>query len=158
MEAYVPIFQSILWIGLILLLIRMFTPEIQLIRNILNKRLKEGGAVEIGPIKLGELKKEQAHLAKEIALIKLVATLIVSDYERMHLQNLVSEEPFVAEVKPGSTFEWELRHLLTLKLVDRHPGKGMRTLLDQEKGNIKAHLFITELGRKYLKVLEEVNI
>jgi hypothetical protein len=93
MEAYIPIFQSILWIGLILL-----------------------------------------------------------------LQNLASEEPFVAEVKPGSTFEWELRHLLTLKLVDRHPGKGMRTLLDQRKDNIKAHLFITELGRKYLKVLEEANI
>ena len=95
--------------------------------------------------------------AKEISWLKLIITLIISDYERMHLQNLASDEPFIAEVKEGSTFESELRHLLTLNLIERLPNKGMRSLFRQGRGEIKEHLSITEQGRKYLAMLKELN-
>ena len=95
--------------------------------------------------------------AKEIGWVKLLITLIMSDYERLHLQNLNSEAPFISEVKKGSTFEWELRHLLTLNLIERLPGKGMRTLFKQGECDVKQHLSITDRGRKYLKMLEEIN-
>jgi hypothetical protein len=95
--------------------------------------------------------------AKEIGWIKALIRLLISDYERLHLQNLVLEKPFIAEVKPGSTFEWELRHLLTLNFIERLPGKGMRTLFKQGKCDIKEHLKITEQGLNYLKVLQEVE-
>ena len=101
--------------------------------------------------------KDIAFQAKEIGWVKLLITLIMSDYERMHLQNLASEVPFISEVKKGSTFEWELRHLLTMDLVERLPGKGMRTLFGAGECNIKEHLSITERGRKYLKLLDEIN-
>jgi hypothetical protein len=95
--------------------------------------------------------------AKEIDWIKTMIKLLISDYERLHLQNLVSEKPFIAEVKQGSTFEWELRHLLTLNFIDRLPHTGMRTLFKIGKCDIKEHLQITEQGRNYLKVLHEIE-
>jgi hypothetical protein len=73
------------------------------------------------------------------------------------LKNLVSEQPFMADVKQGSTFDWELRHLLTLNLIERQPGSGMRTLFKQGTCDIKTYLKITEQGKKYLDVLEDIN-
>lgn len=83
--------------------------------------------------------------------------LTMSDHERMHLQTLASDGPFVAKVNKGSALEWELRHLLTLTLAERLPGRGIRPLLNQGAVAIKRHLSINERGRKYLTVLEEVN-
>lgn len=110
--------------------------------------------VESEQVKAG---KDIEFQAKEIDWLKLVITLIVSDYERMHLKNLAADEHFVAEVKEGSTFESELRHLLTLNLIERLPGKGMRSLVGRGKVDIKESLVITEQGRRYLKMVEELN-
>jgi hypothetical protein len=113
MQSYVPLFQSALWIGLILVLIVFFRTEVALARRVLARRLEEGAPFEIGPFKLGEIKREQQRQAKEITWVKLLVKLVISDYERMHLQNLAAEGPFISEVHQGSTFEWELRHLLS---------------------------------------------
>jgi hypothetical protein len=157
MQSYIPLFQSILWISLILTLLLFFRTEIALVRGVLSKRLEEGAPFEFGWLKLGEIRKEQQRQAKEITWVKLLVKLVISDYERMHLQNLASAGPFIAEVHQGSTFEWELRHLLSLKLVERLPKKGVRSLISQGKGDIKAHLYISEQGKAYLKVLDEVR-
>jgi hypothetical protein len=60
----------------------------------------------------------------------------------------------IAEVKQGGTFEWELRHLLTLNFIARREGKGIRTLFRAGKCNLKDHLLITDRGQEYLAVLE----
>lgn len=157
MQAYVPLFQSALWIGLIIVLVAFFRTEVALARRVLSKRLEGGAPFEIGPFKLGEIRQEQQRQAKEIEWVKLLVKLVISDYERMHLHNLASQAPFVSEVQRGSTFEWELRHLLSLKLIDRQPGKGMRSLISQGRGDIKTHLYITEQGKGYLKITDEVT-
>ena len=95
--------------------------------------------------------------AKEIIWIRSLTNLLISKYEYMHLQNLASDKPFTAEVKQGSTFEWELRHLLTLNLIERHPDTGMRALFRSGKCDIKKHLKIAERGWEYLKILGEIN-
>lgn len=114
---------------------------------------------KIEGVKSEQLKTERdvKFQEKEIYWVKSLIALFMSDYERMFLQNIASDEPFDVEIESGSTFDWELRHLLTLNLLDRHPGKGMRSLIKQKKGNVKEHLYITERGRKYLKILEEAN-
>lgn len=95
--------------------------------------------------------------AQEIGWLKLVITLIISEHERKHLEYLVSDEPFVAEVKKGTTFDSELRHLLTLTFIERLPGKGMRSLYKSGTCNLKEHLSITDQGRKYLKMVSEIS-
>jgi hypothetical protein len=91
-------------------------------------------------------------------IIRLTVDLIINKYERLHLQNLMAEGLFMADVQPNSTFESELRHLLTLDLIDRHKGKGFRSLFrDDGRRNVKDHFFITERGKNYLEVLNKTQ-
>jgi hypothetical protein len=53
----------------------------------------------------------------------MLVDLAVTEYERMHLQGLASDGPFGADIHRNSSFESELRRLLSLKLIDRHPGQ-----------------------------------
>jgi TIR domain len=108
--------------------------------------------------KLESVQERQGRQSEEIEWIRLLVDLVVSDYERKHLRILVSDGPFWADVQRNSTFEWELRHLLTLGLVDRHPGRGIRSLFrDEGRRDVKEHLFITERGKKYLQLLSQVQ-
>ncbi|MGP1387032.1 MAG: hypothetical protein ACTS2F_25970 [Thainema sp.] len=105
-----------------------------------------------------KVQQEQKRQAKELEWIKLLIDLVISDYERTHLRALAADGPFMAEVKNSSTFEWELRHLLTLQLIDRHTGQGIRTLFKgEQRKNVKEHLFITERGRQYLRICDEAS-
>ena len=95
---------------------------------------------------------------KEIAWIKTLISLVTSDSQRTYLQKFASDAPFMADIDRGSGFEWELRHLLSLQLIDRVPGKGMRTLFALSgTQNVKEHLIITQRGRDYLRLSEEAH-
>ena len=108
--------------------------------------------------KLESVQDRQQRQSEEIEWIRLLVDLVVSDYERTHLRNLIAEGPFWADIRQNSTFEWELRHLLTLGLVDRHPEKGIRTLFhDEGRRDVKEHLFITERGKQYLQLLNRMK-
>ncbi len=103
-----------------------------------------------------QVEQEQQRQAKELEWIKTLISLVLSDYERMHLRSLSGELPFLADIKKNSTFEWELRHLTSLGLVGRHLGKGIGTLFSQEgRRDVKEHLFITTQGHQYLKIFDE---
>jgi hypothetical protein len=85
--------------------------------------------------------------------------LLISDAQRRHLEYLAADGPFVAKIEKESNFEWELRHLVTLGFVDRHPGKGFRTLFGEEgQRNVKDHLFITDRGKLYLEVQKAAHV
>lgn len=109
-------------------------------------------------LQVAKVKQEQERQGRELEWIKLLIDLVVSEYERTHLRALAADGPFLATVKRGSTFEWELRHLLTLQLVDRHPNRGIRSLFAQEgRTDVKEHLFITDRGRTYLRIVDEAR-
>jgi effector-associated domain 1 (EAD1)-containing protein len=109
-------------------------------------------------LQVAKVKQEQERQGRELEWIKLLIDLVISKYERTHLCALAADGPFMAEVKTGSTFEWELRHLITLQLVDRHPNRGIRSLFARPgRTDIKEHLFITDRGRAYLRVFDEAH-
>ena len=95
---------------------------------------------------------------REIVWLKTLIALVVSEYERTHLRSLAADGPFNADVKPGSTFEWELRHLTSLGLIARHPGKGIGRLFSQSgRRDVKEHVFITPQGKEYLRMVDEAK-
>jgi len=95
---------------------------------------------------------------KEIAWIKTLIRLIVPDSTRANLERFAGDGPFMENIEPGSGFELELRHLLSLQLIDRVPGKGMRTLLAfHGNQNVKDHFSITPLGHEYLLLFKEAT-
>jgi hypothetical protein len=102
----------------------------------------------------GRVKVQQ----KELAWIKTLVGLVTSDSQRAYLQKFAGDTPFMADIHRGSGFEWELRHLLSLQLIDRVPGKGMRTLFALSgPQNVKEHLVITQRGHDYLRISKEAR-
>lgn len=109
-------------------------------------------------VQFKQVKEEQKRQAQELDWIKLLITLTASDYERTHLQRLASDVPYFADIRHNSTFEWELRHLTTLDLVGRQPGRGIRSLFAEEgQRDVKEHLIITQRGREYLRIFDEAK-
>jgi hypothetical protein len=71
----------------------------------------------------------------------------VSAYELAHLDKLAAGTPF--PFSKSDTFEAELRRLLALGLIQRKPGKGIRSLF-RAADDLQNHLEITARGREYL--------
>jgi hypothetical protein len=96
--------------------------------------------------------------AKEIDWMKTLVRLFLSESARGNLNRFAEDKPFYAAIEPGSGFEWELRHLLSLQLIDRIPTRGMRTLFaNGGEQNVKEHLVITQRGRDYLRLFDEAG-
>ena len=62
---------------------------------------------------------------------------------------------FVSESMP-SYFDTELRRLLGSGLIEALPGKGIDSLLN-DGGEVGDHFCITERGRAYVKLREEME-
>lgn len=53
MNAWVPLFESVVWIGLILYLIYRFTPQLQSLFDAIQVRVTDGSSFKAGPVELG---------------------------------------------------------------------------------------------------------
>jgi hypothetical protein len=112
---------------------------------------------EGGQVKVRELEEKQEKQQAEISTLKFLVSHFVTDHEIRHLKSLASDAPFM--FKKDSTapfFERELRRLRALGLISNSPGKGVRSLFKKE-GDVKEHFFITQQGREYLKLRQQVD-
>jgi len=97
---------------------------------------------------------EQARQRADIdGILKFLLESFVTEHELGHLKHLASGTPF--PFKKASTFESELRRLLSLGLIARRPGRGVRSLFDAGD-DVQNHLEITERGRAYVAYLQQV--
>lgn len=98
---------------------------------------------------------EQARQRADIdGILRFLLQSFATVHELAHLKNLESAEPFL--FKKSDTFEAELRRLVSLGLIARRPGRGIRSML-AEAGDVHKHLEITPRGRSYLAYLRQVE-
>jgi hypothetical protein len=91
---------------------------------------------------------EQARQRADIdGILRFLLQSFATEYELTHLKKLESHEPFVFH--RSEAFEAELRRLLSLGLIARRPGRGIRSMFDAGD-DVHNHLEITERGRSYL--------
>jgi hypothetical protein len=91
---------------------------------------------------------EQARQRTDIdGILRFLLQSFATEYELTHLQKLASPEPFF--FNRSDSFEKELRRLLSLGLIARRPGRGVRSLFNAGD-DVHNHLEITERGRSYL--------
>jgi hypothetical protein len=91
---------------------------------------------------------EQARQRADIdGILRFLLQSFATEYELTHLKNLEAREPFF--FNKSDAFEAELRRLLSLGLVARRPGRGVRSLF-AAGDDVHNHLEITERGRSYL--------
>jgi hypothetical protein len=105
-------------------------------------------------VKFREVEREQAKQREDLDLVlRFLLENFVSSYELVHLEKLANGTPF--PFSKSDTFEAELRRLLSLGLIQRKPGKGIRSLF-QAADDVQSHLEITARGREYLDYLRNL--
>jgi hypothetical protein len=97
---------------------------------------------------------EQARQRADIdGILKFLLESFVTEYELKHLKHLASGAPFL--FTRADPFEAELRRLLSLGLIRRRPGRGIRSLFEAGD-DVRNHLEITERGTAYVAYLHQV--
>jgi hypothetical protein len=88
---------------------------------------------------------------------KFIYERFLNVWETQHLRKLVAGEPF--PFTPRKSFEQELRRLLEAGLIEREPGRGVRTAMrdDGASNDLRAHFHATADGRKYIDVLAQLT-
>jgi hypothetical protein len=98
---------------------------------------------------------EQARQRADIdGILRFLLQSFVTEYELTHLKKLESGEPF--HFQKLNTFEAELRRLLSLGLLTRRPGRGIRSMF-LAGDDVRNHLEITERGKSYLAYARQVE-
>jgi hypothetical protein len=154
--------------GLVLIAIRILWPELKVDAITLGlvvfvalpwlpailESAKFPGGWEVKFLKLEEKQEKQQ---ADIATLKFLVSHFVTDHELRHLKYMAADEPFMFKKDDTAAFfERELRRLRDFGLIAGYPGKGIRSLFKRE-GDVKKHFFITEQGKEYLKLRQQVD-
>ncbi|MGL5061747.1 MAG: hypothetical protein ACRC62_17400 [Microcoleus sp.] len=78
---------------------------------------------------------------------------LLSDYELQHLKKLANGTEFFYENR--RIFQQELRHLRALGFIENHRDKHISSMA--KKGDLREYFKITEQGKEYLKLKEELE-
>jgi hypothetical protein len=87
-------------------------------------------------------------------ILRFLVENFVTDHELTHLRKLETGAPF--PFQKSDAFEGELRRLLSLGLLARKPGHGIRSLF-KDGDDVRNHLEITDRGRAYLTNLAQMG-
>ena len=104
-----------------------------------------------------KIKERQYIQSKEIDNLNFLLLHFITSWEKEHLRGLNSSNRFKYEYK--QIFEEELKRLLALELIERHPGKGIRSFKNDNRSNndLKEHFYITDKGKDYLARIERFD-
>ena len=99
---------------------------------------------------------EQLRQRKDIEALRFLVSGFVTGDELTHLRKLAAQAPFPFVRGPETSFFLdELRRLRSLGLIANLEGKGVRQL-DAHGGDVNAYFVVTDRGREYLKLLDQV--
>ena len=155
MTEFVPLFQTLLWILFALILILIFRPEIKLLRDVLEQRLRKGSSVEIGPIKIGELRAELDFVREGLNEVnEKVASLFLTTMAPpmyVNLKKLASGEFGPYEVSKG--LERELYHLRDIGYIEVASIRA----IPKSGTNLSDHVKVTGTGRMFVELRESLE-
>lgn len=96
-----------------------------------------------------QLRREQEQQRGEIDALTFLVRNFVTEFELVHLRKLAAGDPF--PFSPSAPFETEMRRLISMGLIRRRPGHGIRGMLSAGD-DVRNHLEITDEGRNYLNL------
>ncbi len=107
-----------------------------------------------------DIEERQDTLQSEVDTLRVVLKGIVTDYEQDKLRGLASENPFMVHYR-SSLYE-ELKRLDAMRYIRPQEGYGISDIRRQyekkrgEKFDLKQYVRITEEGREYLSLRDEL--
>lgn len=147
MAAYIPLFQTAMWVGLALICFWV-------LRNPLIGRIKAGGGIKVGPVELQEVKERVDSVQRQISDVSdRVANLFLlamAEPMYLNLRKLASGE-FGKYYMDGG-LERELRHLrdvgyIKVSSIHSIPHRG---------DNLSEYVRISPAGVQFIQLRKEV--
>jgi hypothetical protein len=154
---FVLLFQTILWIILIIVVAIVLRSDIVLLRETLRKRLEGGGSVRIGGFELGNLQKEVKEVRQDLneterLAIRVVMTMMgPSMYQ--NLKKIASKNFGSYQMQEG--LERELLFLRDLGYI--RPINTSIRQIPKEGTNLSDYIEATETGEDYVALREGSN-
>lgn len=154
MSAYVPLFQTLLWIFLIIAMLIYLRPEVKLFREILSKRLEQGSAFKLGSMELGELRNEISIVRKDLNTVNnKVSDLFLTTMSPAMLDNL--EKLSTGSFRPYKKSKGLVRELYHLRDIGYIDVKSIKETPDQDD-NLSKYVAITETGKQFVALRKSI--
>ncbi len=152
---FVPLIETILWIGLIVWLITYFQKEFRAFLDALKDRLKAGSSIKVGSIEIGELKKEVKGVRKELSEINekasdlFLTTMSPNMYFNLRKLNSGNFGDYVM----NQGLKRELYHLRDIGYIE----VGSISALPYEANNLSDYVKISLTGKKFVELRESAE-
>jgi hypothetical protein len=109
--------------------------------------------------KLAAIADRQNEMESQVKILRLLAKGLITDPEKDHMRGLAGEGPFL--VWFHNDMMAELKHLDARRYVLPHPGKGLNHIYERdgkaEKFDLKNYVHVTDMGREYLRLLDQLS-
>jgi hypothetical protein len=155
MAELVPLFQTTLWIGLILYLIRKLLPELDTIRRVITKRLEAGSLVEVGPIKIGELREEVRGVKEQLSEVngRVTSLFLTTMAPNMYLNLKKLSSGAFGKYTKTKGLERELYHLRDIGYIEIRS----ITAIPEEGDDLSQYVAITSTGAQFVELREKIE-
>lgn len=108
---------------------------------------------------INSIKNRQDSIEDSIRTLQIVTKVLVSEFEYEKLRGLAKEEPFF--VRFHNDMYEELKRLDAIRYIQPQPGYGLRDIRNRDGSgdefNLKQYVYITDDGREYLKLRDELS-
>jgi len=152
---FIPLLQTILWIGLILALAWALRPEIATIKKVVVQRIGEGTSFELGPIKLGQLQAEVSAVRRGLNELddKIADLFLLTMAPAMYLNLRKLATGDFGEYQLTEGLRRELYHLrdigyITVSSIRSIPKTGT---------NLSFHVQVTPAGQQFVELREALQ-
>lgn len=148
MKNYIPLIDTAIWAALILTILLFFGSEIK-------QRMREGGAVKVGPLEFGELKAKVDEVQDDVlALNNKVTQLFLHTMSPGMYGNLkkIASGHFGEYVK-GRALDRELRFLRDYGFIE----VGSISSIPEEGPNLSEYVAATETGKNFVELREHLT-
>lgn len=155
--AWVPFAQSLLWCTLVVGAAVAFRRDLRELRTALVERLKRGAAIKVGPVELGELRKDLDIVSKKADdATRLVGELFLAtmsgDMYR-NLEKLTSPSGFGRyTITEGLTRE--LYHLRDIGYIEVGSIRG----IPRDGPNLSEHVKVTATGQQFVALRRRIDV
>jgi len=109
-----------------------------------------------GSLRFRRLEDVQQRQARDIETLQFLLANFLTQAEQTHLKKLATGADFPVFSEAPDAFYSEFHHLRVLEFIRGLPGKGLRSMRS-ERGDVRNHFEITDLGRKYLALTSETE-
>ena len=153
LNSWVPFFQTLLWVALSAALVSYFRTNLRAMMDAIVQRTKEGGQLELGPLKMGEMRRDLAVMQKRVEGISdLTARLFLTTMSGPMYGNLEKLCDGFGPYAWSGGLERELYHLRDIGYVD----VGSIREIPKQGQNLSEHVRVTDAGKEFVRLRRQM--